>query len=83
MNAQEIKNFDVIKEKIEALKAKRAKAEGALEAISREWETTYDAKDLEAMEAILVEKQKEQEEITETLAVLYKELTELTNWALV
>lgn len=83
MNAQEIKSFDVIKEKIEVLKAKRAKAEGALEAIVQEWESAYEAKDLEALEAILAEKQKEQEEITESLATLYRELTELTNWALI
>lgn len=75
--------FDQIKSKIEALKTRKAKAEGAIESIEAGWKSTYgfsslpDAKNLQA---------KLEEEITtaqDQLDDLYKELTGLTDWTLV
>lgn len=79
----DVRAFESIKNKIETLKTKKAKAEGAIESIEAGWksahgfETLADAQNLDA---------KLREDITATqdqLDELYKELTGLTDWTLV
>jgi hypothetical protein len=79
----DVRTFEAIKNKIETLKTKKAKAEGAIESIEAGWKSAYgfstlaDAKNLDA---------KLQDEITtvqDQLEELYTELNGLTDWTLV
>lgn len=83
MNSSEVRAFEQIKDKIEVLKSKKAKAEGAVETIEKEWESNYGFSTLEKAEEYLEGKKKEQAENDEQLDSLFKELNGLTNWALI
>ncbi len=83
MTNSDVKNFENIKEKIEALKAKKAKAEGAMETIQKEWEASYGVSSVEEITSLLETKKQEQQENEEALDAVYQELSGLTNWALV
>ena len=79
----EIEQFTALQNKIETLKSKQSKAQGAKESIEAGWHDTYGVSTLNEIEALLAEKEKEQEETEALIDELWKELKGLTNWNLV
>lgn len=79
----DVNTFTKITEKLETLKQKRAKAEGTLENIQKEWQETYGTTDEEIIKKKLDEITKTIDTTTETIDTLYDELKSLTNWDLI
>jgi hypothetical protein len=75
--------FESIKSKIEAMKSKKAKAEGALETIVASWKSAHGISTLEEAENLLKEMTAQKEELSTEIDSLYSELSGLTNWGLV
>lgn len=82
MNQTELRNFEAIKDKIETLKSRRAKAEGSMESILSDWKQKYNISSLEEAEKYLHEKQNEKEENEVLMKEYYEELNSLTSWGL-
>jgi predicted nucleic acid-binding Zn-ribbon protein len=78
-----IKDFESIKSKIEILKQKKAKAEGAIETISAEWKKTYGFESVQDAEKKYNELEDELETVEKKIATIYEELTGLTNWGII
>jgi len=79
----EIEQFTALQKKIELLKEKQSKAQGAKESIEAGWKDTYGVSTLNEIEALLAEKEKEREETEALIDELWKELKGLTSWNLV
>jgi len=79
----ELREFELLQKKIETLKEKQSRAQGAKESIEASWQDTYGVSTLNEMEALLVEKQAELSETESLIEEQYKALKELTNWQLV
>jgi len=77
------RTFEGIKAKIETLKAKKAKAEGALENIVATWVSEYKVSTRDEAEALLDELKLKKATLETEVEELYSELGSLTNWALV
>lgn len=77
------KTFEAIKGKIETLKQKKAKAEGAIESIVENWKTTYGFSTVEEAETKLAELTTKQQAIETEMEGYYSELEDLTNWGLI
>jgi len=77
------RTFEGIKAKIETLKAKKAKAEGALENIAATWASEYKVSTRDEAEALLDELKLKKATLETEVEELYSELGSLTNWALV
>lgn len=77
------RTFESIQGKIDTLKQKKAKAEGAIESILAEWKKTYGFDSLEAAERHLEELSEDINTYEEKAEAAYKELQSLTNWGLV
>jgi len=75
--------FEKIKGKIDTLKAKKAKAEGAMEAEEANWKKLYKANSKKDMEDKLEEAEDELKMVEDKMETLETELKGLTNWALV
>jgi len=78
-----VSTFNSIKDKMEALKTKRAKAEGAIEAEKANWKKVYNVETVEELEAIYNEAEEQLETLETKMEKLMEELKGLTNWALV
>lgn len=78
--AIDARQFENIVTKIEALRAKQAKAEGAIEAEQRNWKKLYGVSTLEEMEAILTEAEDNLETLEGKMETAMGELEALTNW---
>lgn len=77
------RTFEMIKSKIEVLKQKKAKAEGAIESILENWKTTYGFSSIEDAEKKLSELTTQQQAIETEVEDYFTELKELTNWGLI
>ena len=80
MDARE---FEQIKKKIDILKEKRAKANGAIENILDTWKKQYNINSLEEAQEQLDALQEEYDTNTKKLEGWYEELKGLTNWGLI
>lgn len=76
----DIREFESIKQKIELLKTKKAKAEGSMESIKQSWTDTYGFSTIEEASKKLEELKSEQDRNEREVSDLYKELNSLTNW---
>ncbi len=79
----DIRQFENIKQKIEVLKQKKAKAEGSIESIETGWKNQYGFTTITEAEAKLKEYEDTINKNTDTMDTLYEELNGLTNWSLV
>ncbi len=79
----DIRQFENIKQKIEVLKQKKAKAEGSIESIETNWKNQYGFTSIAEAEGKLKEYEDTINKNTETMDTLYEELNGLTNWSLV
>jgi DNA repair exonuclease SbcCD ATPase subunit len=79
----DVKQYENIKAKIEALKTKRAKAEGSMETILANWKSAHGISTIEEAEALEKEMSSQVEKAQEEIDELYTELKGLTNWGLV
>lgn len=77
------KTFETIKTKIETLKQKKNKAEGAIETIVENWKNTYGFSTIEEAEKMLQEKTDLLNKTETKLEDLYQELKGITNWNLI
>ena len=77
------KTFESIKTKIETLKQKKNKAEGAIETIMENWKNTYGFSTIEEAEKLLQEKSDLLNKTETKLEDLYQELKGITNWNLI
>lgn len=77
------KTFEIIKQKIEVLKQKKAKAEGAIESILLEWHKNHNIESLEEAEKYIATLQEEIDTLTTKSETIYEELRGLTNWNLI
>lgn len=77
------RQFESIKQKMETLKNKKAKAEGAIESIAQQWKEQYGITTIEEAEAKKNELEQEMESVNDEISTYYKELNGLTNWGLV
>jgi hypothetical protein len=75
--------FESIKAKIETMKSKKAKAEGALETIVASWKSTHGISTLQEAEDLLAEMTKQKDELSAEIDSLYSELSSITNWGTV
>jgi predicted nucleic acid-binding Zn-ribbon protein len=80
MDTQE---FERIKKKIEILKEKRAKANGAIENILDTWKKQYSINSIEEAQEQLESLQSEYDVNNTKIDSWYEELKGLTNWSLV
>jgi uncharacterized protein YlxP (DUF503 family) len=80
MDAQE---FKAIVNKIDVLKEKRAKANGAIENILDTWKKQYSISSVEEAQEQLDSLQKEYDANNTKIDAWYNELKGLTNWAAV
>ena len=80
MDTQE---FERIKKKIDILKEKRAKANGAIENILDTWKKQYNIKSVEEAEEQLKTLQDEYDRNNGKIDAWYEELKGLCNWGLV
>jgi len=80
MDARE---FEQIKKKIDILKEKRAKANGAIENILDTWKKQYNINSLEEAQEQLDALQEEYDTNTKKIEGWYEELKGLTNWGLI
>jgi len=74
--------IEKIRGKIETLKSKRAKAEGAMESEVATWKKLYDATTIEEMEKLLTEAEEDCETYSSKMETVGEELKGLTNWQL-
>lgn len=79
----DVRQFENIKQKIETLKQKKAKAEGSIESIEANWEKQFQFSTIEEAQKKLDEYEKTINENENQIDELYKELNELTNWSLI
>ena len=77
------REFEGIKKKIDILKEKRAKANGAIENILDTWKKQYSIKSVEEAEEQLKTLQDEYDKNNSKIDAWYEELKGLTNWGLV
>jgi len=80
MDTQE---FERIKKKIDILKEKRAKANGAIENILNTWKKQYDINSIEEAQEQLESLQEEYDANNAKIDAWYDELKGLTNWGLI
>jgi predicted nucleic acid-binding Zn-ribbon protein len=80
MDTQE---FERIKKKIDVLKEKRAKANGAIENILDTWKKQYSINSIEEAQEQLEALQAEYDANNTKIDTWYEELKGLTNWGLV
>jgi chromosome segregation ATPase len=76
------KQFESIKAKLETLKTKRAKAEGAIESEKANWKKLYGVETAEELEAMCTEGEEQLETLETKMDTLMEELKGLTNWSL-
>jgi len=77
------RTFEGIKSKIETLKAKTSRAEGAVETIVAQWEADYKLDTVEEANAALADREDKQSKLKAEIDEYYTELEGLTNWAAV
>ena len=77
------RTFEMIKSKIEVLKQKKAKAEGAVESILTNWKATYGFTSLAEAEKQLEMLSGQQNATEAKIEDLFNELKGLTNWNLI
>jgi hypothetical protein len=80
MDTQE---FERIKKKIDVLKEKRAKANGAIENILDTWKKQYSINSIEEAQEQLEALQAEYDANNTKIDTWYEELKGLTNWGLI
>ena len=78
----DVATYERIKSKIETLKAKKAKIEGALENEALLWEKQFSVSTIEDMEKLYNEAEENAEMYSTKCSTLFEELKGLTNWAL-
>ena len=76
------RTFENIKNKIDALKEKRAKAEGAMESILENWKVEHKISTVEEAEDLLKFMEEKLTDTQNTIDELYEQLKGLTNWGL-
>lgn len=79
----DVREYERIKESIERLKSKKAKAEGAIETIEASWKAQHGISTLKEAESLYEEMEKQSTALEEEVESLYTELKGVTNWALV
>lgn len=79
----EIKELESLQKKIETLRDKQSRAEGAIENIVASWKDTYKVSTVDEVSTLLEEKKKEELELSDLLEVQYTKLKSLTNWNLI
>jgi seryl-tRNA synthetase len=77
-----VKEFESIKIKLETLKTKRAKAEGAIESEKANWKKLYGVETAEELEAMCAEGEEQLETLETKMDTLMEELKGLTAWGL-
>ena len=77
------RTFESIKNKIEVLKQRKAKAEGAIESIVENWKATYNFSTVEEAEKELASLTEKQNATEAKIENLFNELKGLTNWGLI
>jgi len=78
-----VDRFNEIKEKIEAGKERKAKAEGVLERIREQWKTDFGVDSIEAAEETLEEMNGEIEKAEARLESIAEQLEGVTDWGAV
>jgi hypothetical protein len=79
----DIKTFENIKNKIEILKQKKAKAEGAIESIVYDWKNSFGVSTLEEAEKHCMILKDEITSLDNKIEIISTELNGLTNWTLI
>ena len=77
------KTFESIKTKVDTLKSKQAKAEGAMESIKADWLKNYKTEDIGELEAKLAEMEEDVEADTADRDKVFEELKGLYSWSFV
>lgn len=77
------RTFEDIKSKIETLKAKKSRAEGAVETIVAQWKADYKFDTVEEADTALADMEEKQSKLKAEIDEYYTELEGLTNWAAV
>lgn len=77
------KTFEAIKTKVDTLKQKQAKAEGAMESIKADWLKNYETDDIGELESKLVELQEDLEADEADRDKVFEELRSLYKWEFV
>lgn len=77
------RTFENIKNKIETLKAEKAKSEGIIETISEAWKKDHGISTLAEATALRDKMDEQVKEYDATIEELFVELKGLTNWAAV
>lgn len=77
------RTFEAIKNKIDTLKSKKAKAEGAMESIEAQWKSEHGISTLKEAEDLLKFMEGKQADMEDEIKEFYSELEGLTNWSLV
>ena len=75
-----IKQLEEIKDKIELLKQNRAKAQGTIEKIEKDWHDNFGVSTIEEAKNKLMELQANLEQKEERLETLTEKLEAVTNW---
>ena len=79
----DIKTFEAIKTKVDTLKQKQAKAEGAMESIKADWLKNYETDDIGELESKLAELQEDLEADEADRDKVFEELKGLYQWQFV
>ena len=77
------KTFEAIKTKVDTLKQKQAKAEGAMEAIKADWLKNYETDDIGELESKVAEMKEDLEADEADRDKAYEELKGLYQWQFV
>ena len=77
------KQFESIVSKMETLKTKKAKAEGAIESEKANWKKRNGVETYEQLEEVYNEAEEQVETLDTKMDTLMEELKGLTNWGLV
>lgn len=77
------KTFEAIKTKVDTLKQKQAKAEGAMESIKADWQKNYETDDIGELESKLAELQEDLEADEADRDKVFEELRSLYKWEFV
>jgi len=77
------KTFESIKTKVDTLKQKQAKAEGAMESIKADWLKNYKTEDISELEAKLAEMEEDVEADVADRNKVFEELKGLYSWSFV
>lgn len=77
------RTFEAIKNKIDTLKSKKAKAEGAMENIEAQWKSEHGISTLKEAADLLKFMEGKQADMEDEIKEFYSELEGLTNWSLV